>query len=180
MEARPPAPSVETMKRIRIAVSSCLLGEKVRYDGRDKLDGYIRDVLGERVEFVAVCPEKECGLGVPREPMILVGDKSAPRLLTRETRLDHTERMRGWTSRKLAELEKEDLRGFIFKSDSPSCGPAGVKVYDGESVARRSGTGIFARAFIERFPRIPVEDEHGLRDDDRRARFIERVFGDQR
>ena len=109
-------------KVVRLGISSCLLGEKVRYDGGHKLDPFLKDTLGVYVEYVPVCPEEECGLGTPREPMKLVGDPSSPRLVTRNTGIDVTERILEWAGKRTGELENEDLSGFIFKSRSPSCG----------------------------------------------------------
>ncbi|MEJ2040706.1 MAG: DUF523 domain-containing protein, partial [Desulfosarcinaceae bacterium] len=72
-------------EKINIGISSCLLGNKVRYDGGHKLDRYITDTLGQYMDFIPVCPEVECGLPVPREPMRLVGDPRNPRLVTVKT-----------------------------------------------------------------------------------------------
>lgn len=164
------------MNKIRLGISSCLLGENVRYDGGHKLDRFLRDRLGRYVDFVTVCPESECGLGVPREAMRLVGDPKNPRLLTRSTHIDHTDRMKKWAARRLRELEKEDLRGFVFKSRSPSSGMTGVKVYEETGTRVRKGTGLFARAFMDRFPVLPVEDDGRLQDGGLRENFIERIF----
>ena len=164
------------MKKIRLGISSCLLGEKVRYDGRHKLDMFFRDRLGRYVDFVPVCPETECGLGIPREAMRLVGDPEAPRLITRNTLIDHTERMKSWSAKRLQGLEKEELCGFIFKSGSPSSGMTGVKVYDETGSHIRKGTGLFACAFMESFPVLPVEDDERFHDDGLRENFIERIF----
>jgi uncharacterized protein YbbK (DUF523 family) len=103
-----------------LGISSCLLGSNVRYDGGHKLDRYLSDVLGRHVHWVPVCPEVECGLGVPRESMRLVGDPASPRLITTHTGTDHTQRMERWARQRSAELEREDLCGFVFKSRSPS------------------------------------------------------------
>jgi uncharacterized protein YbgA (DUF1722 family)/uncharacterized protein YbbK (DUF523 family) len=162
--------------RIRLGISSCLLGQKVRYDGQHKLDRYLRDTLGQHVEYVPVCPEVECGLPVPREPMRLVGDPAAPRLITIRTGQDLTDRMVGWARGRLAELEHEGLSGFIFKSKSPSSGMERVKVYDGAGGVRRVGSGLFAAAFMARFPLLPVEEDGRLHDIRIRENFIERVF----
>lgn len=161
---------------MKIGISSCLLGNVVRYDGTHKLDRYLRDVLGNYVEYIAVCPEVECGLAVPREAMHLVGDPGAPRLITIRTRNDLTNRMRSWAQRRVAELAGEDLCGFIFKSKSPSCGLHRVKVYTDEGMPARSGRGIFADEFVRRYPGIPVEEEGRLHDPLLRENFIERVF----
>jgi uncharacterized protein YbgA (DUF1722 family)/uncharacterized protein YbbK (DUF523 family) len=163
-------------ERVKIGISSCLLGENVRYDGGHKLDHYLKDTLGQFVEWVPVCPEVESGLPVPREAMHLVGDPEAPRLVTRNTGIDHTDRMLTWAKKKLGELEKQDLSGFIFKSRSPSSGMQGVKIYAPSGMATQKGIGIFARAFMDRFSSIPVEDDGRLQDPGLRENFIERVF----
>ena len=163
-------------ERIPLGISSCLLGNNVRYDRGHKLDRYLRDVLGRFIRWVPVCPEVECGLGVPRESMRLVGDPAAPRLLTIRSGVDLTARMEAWAEKRAAERDVEDLRGFVFKASSPSSGLRGVKVYDEKGNPSRRGVGIFARAFTERFPLVPVEDEGRLNDAGIRENFIERVF----
>jgi uncharacterized protein YbgA (DUF1722 family)/uncharacterized protein YbbK (DUF523 family) len=165
---------------IRIGISSCLLGENVRYDGGHKLDHYLVDTLGNYVEWVPVCPEVECGLPVPREALRLVGDPGSPRLITRSSGIDHTDGMQSWAKKKLKALEKSDLCGFIFKSRSPSSGYNGVKVYPESGMPARRGTGIFAAAFIKYFPLVPVEDDGRLHDPQLRENFIERIFVFQR
>ena len=164
------------MGKIKIGISSCLLGKKVRYDAGHKLDRYITDTLGQYFEWVPVCPEVEYGLPVPREPMRLVGDPDSPRLLTIRTRIDHTEGMLKWAEQKLKEIEKEELCGFIFKSRSPSSGIGGVKVYTQSGMPSQRGIGLFGRAFMNKFPVIPVIDDGRLHDQGLRENFIERVF----
>ncbi len=159
-----------------LGISSCLLGNNVRYDGGHKLDRYLFDVLGRHVHWVPVCPEVESGLGVPRESMRLVGDPASPRLITTRTGTDHTQRMERWARQRSAELEREDLCGFVFKSRSPSSGLRGIKVYDEKGNPARRGQGMFARAFTQRLPHLPVEDEGRLNDPGLRENFIERVF----
>jgi uncharacterized protein YbgA (DUF1722 family)/uncharacterized protein YbbK (DUF523 family) len=163
-------------EKIRLGISSCLLGEKVRYDGGHKLDHFLKETLGNYVDWVAVCPEVEYGLPVPREAMRLEGDPSSPRLVTIRTRIDHTEGMLKWAGKKVRELEDMDLCGFVFKSRSPSSGMQGVKVYGPSGVPLRSGTGIFAKTFMQRFPLLPAEDEGRLQDPSLRENFIERIF----
>jgi len=163
-------------QKIKLGISSCLLGEKVRYDGGHKLDHYLKDTLGRFVEWTPVCPEVECGLSVPREAMHLTGSADAPRLVTRRTGLDYTGQMQQWAAQKIIELQKADLSGFIFKSKSPSSGLSGVKVYDAHGVPGRKGIGIFAKIFMEFLPLVPVEDEGRLKDPELRENFIERVF----
>lgn len=162
--------------KIRLGISSCLLGNKVRYDGQHKLDHFLADTLGEHVEWVPVCPEVECGLSVPREAMRLVGDPSDPRLVTIKTRIDHTERMQKWAALRTRALDKENLCGFVFKSRSPSSGMKNVKVYNDSGMPSHTGVGLFAKAFMDRFPLLPVEDEGRLNDAHLRENFIERIF----
>ena len=164
------------MDKIRIGVSLCLLGEPVRYDGQHKRDPFIIDTLGRYFEYVGVCPEVECGLGIPRESMRLVGDPRHPRLVTTRTGIDHTDRMEHWSARRVRELEREDLGGFIFKSRSPSSGMENVKVYNDTGQVGGKAPGLFARQFMEHFPTLPCEDEGRLNDPDLRENFVERVF----
>jgi uncharacterized protein YbgA (DUF1722 family)/uncharacterized protein YbbK (DUF523 family) len=164
------------MRKIRLGASACLLGQKVRYDGQHKLDHYIVDILGQFAEFVPVCPEVECGLPVPREAMHLAGDIDAPRLVTIHTGIDHTGMMNAWMTKKLDELEKEKLCGFIFKSKSPSSGRFNVKVFGGNGIPVKQGVGLFARGFTERFPLIPVEEEGRLNDNALRENFIDKIM----
>jgi uncharacterized protein YbgA (DUF1722 family)/uncharacterized protein YbbK (DUF523 family) len=162
--------------KIKLGISSCLLGNAVRYDGGHKWDRFLTNTLGRYVDFVPVCPEVEVGLGIPREAMRLVGELAHPRLLTIRSRIDHTERMTAWAQIRVKELEKENLCGFIFKSDSPSSGLERVKVYDQNGVPVKKGVGLFARVFIDHFPLLPVEDEGRLHDPLLRENFIESIF----
>lgn len=167
---------VNESRMIRIGVSSCLLGRKVRYDGGHKHDRYITETLGNYFEFVPVCPEVECGLPIPREAMRLIGDPASPRLVTNRTGVDYTDQMNEWARRRVNQLAEEDLCGFIFKSKSPSSGMERVKVYDANNMPHTIGTGLFARAFKDRFPFLPVEEEGRLHDMALRENFIESVF----
>jgi uncharacterized protein YbgA (DUF1722 family)/uncharacterized protein YbbK (DUF523 family) len=164
------------MQKIKIGISTCLLGEKVRYDGGHKLDRYITDTLGHYFEWVAVCPEVEYGLPVPRESMHLIGDPASPRIVTVKTGVDHTEGMKKWAEDKLRQLEKEDLCGFIFKSKSPSSGIGGIKVYTSSGMPSNKGTGIFGGALMHFFPFIPVIDDGRLHNPNMRENFIEQVL----
>ena len=166
---------------IRLGISACLLGRPVRYNGGHRLDQFITETLGRHVEFVPVCPEVECGLPVPREAMRLVGDDpDTPRLVTSRSGRDLTDRMQAWIGGRLEELAKENLLGFIFKSGSPSSGMERVKVYNGKGMPVLKGVGMFARAFMTRFPLLPVEDDGRLHDDGLRENFIERLFAMKR
>jgi uncharacterized protein YbgA (DUF1722 family)/uncharacterized protein YbbK (DUF523 family) len=162
--------------KIRIGVSACLLGEPVRYDGQHKHDHFITDTLGRYFDYVGVCPEVECGLGVPRETVRLVGDPANPRLMTTRSAIDHTERMQTWAARRVRELEQEDLCGYIFKARSPSSGMENIKVYNDKGGIAGKAPGMFGQAFMAHFPTLPCEDEGRLNDPDLRENFIERVF----
>lgn len=164
------------MEKIRIGVSMCLLGEAVRYNGGHAHDRYVTETLGQYMEFVPVCPEMEAGFGVPREPLRLVGNPASPRLMTVKTKKDLTNTMTAWARRRVRELEKEDLCGFIFKSKSPSSGMERVRVYTEKGMPVKNGVGLFARAFMEHFPLIPAEEEGRLHDPHLRENFIERIF----
>ncbi len=163
-------------EKIRLGISSCLLGNKVRYDGGHKQDRFLTDTLGPWVEYVAVCPEVECGMPVPRESMRLEGNPDNPRLVTNRSKINKTEQIRLWARKRVVELEKEKLSGFIFKSGSPSSGMERIKVYDSKGMPSRKGVGLFARAFMEHFPLLPVEDDGRLNDPALRENFIERIF----
>jgi uncharacterized protein YbgA (DUF1722 family)/uncharacterized protein YbbK (DUF523 family) len=144
------------------------------------MDRYLTRTLGQFVDYVPVCPEVEAGFGVPRESMRLVGDPDNPRLITFKTKTDKTNQMLKWARRRVEELEKEDLHGFIFKSDSPSSGMIRVKVYTEKGMPVKKGVGMFAREFMAHFPLIPAEDDGRLHDPKIRENFIERIFALQR
>jgi uncharacterized protein YbbK (DUF523 family) len=162
-------------RNIAVGVSACLLGEKVRYDGGHRHDGNITGDLGRFLVFVPVCPEVECGMSIPREPMRLEGDLLKPRLMTVDSRIDKTEEMTAFCRAKVGELEKEALCGFIFKANSPSCGLFGVCIHN-SGIPAGTGRGLFAAALVERFPLLPVEEERGLNDPEARGKFIELIF----
>lgn len=164
------------MEILRLGISACLMGENVRFDGGHKLDRFLRDTLGRFVEYLPVCPEVECGLGAPREAMHLESDPASPRLVTVRTKRDLTDRMLAWAHKRVRELERENLCGFIFKSDSPSSGMERVKVYGPNNAPHRTGVGLFASVFMKHFPLLPVEDEGRLHDPMLRENFIERIF----
>lgn len=164
---------------IKVGVSSCLLGEHVRYDGGHKHDRYVTDVLGRFFDFVPVCPEVESGMPVPREAMRLEGDPGAPRLVTNRTGVDKTEMMLAFCRKRVEQLAHEDLCGFIFKKGSPSSGLFRVKVYQG-GMPSKTGAGLFAAAVVQAFPLLPVEEEGRLYDPVLRENFIERVFSYRR
>jgi len=161
---------------VRIGISQCLLGERVRHDGGHKRDGFLIETLGRDVEWVPVCPEVEVGMGVPREKIRLVGDPRSPRLVTLTSGIDHTEAMERFSHRRIRELEALDLSGYVFKASSPSCGIREVPLLNAQGEDTSDGVGLFARAFIEHFPDMPVEDESRLHDPQAIENFLERAL----
>jgi len=165
---------------LRLGISRCLLGEEVRFDGGHKRDTFLTEVLGRYVEWVPVCPEVEAGLGIPREAMRLVGNPRDSRLVTIKSGTDHTRAMETMTTDRIEGLKNLDLSGYVFKKGSPSCGIERVRIYNEHGKPSRNGFGLFARAFIEQFPLIPVEEEGRLSDPTLRENFIEQVFSYRR
>ncbi len=160
---------------VKIGISSCLLGNKVRYDGHHSHDSVLIQAIGTFAHFVPVCPETGCGMPVPREAIRLEGDVDTPNLVTRETGIDKTDMMKKWIAKHLKVLEKQHLCGFIFKGKSPSCGLYHVKVFEDDNKFCRIGTGLFARAFAGAFPRIPVEEAERLQSPERLKHFIQQI-----
>lgn len=176
MHAPSPAP---TWPRLRIGVSSCLLGQQVRHDGQHKRDRYVTDVLGGYCDFVGLCPEVGIGLGVPRPPIRIVDRGAGPRVVgVADPTLDVTDRLRAYADVEAPRVAALD--GYIFKRASPSCGVFRVKVYSGPGVPSMDGRGAFADAVMTRWPNLPVEEEGRLNDPVLRENFIERVFVYQR
>ena len=169
-----------THERIRLGISACLLGERVRFDGGHKRDPFLVESLGQFVDWVPVCPEVESGMGAPRESMRLVQVGDEVRLLTNKTVEDRTGTMRRYARRRVEELEDDALFGFVLKKDSPTCGLERVKVYGTAGVPMRSGRGLFAEALVTRFPLLPVEEEGRLNDPRLRENFVERIFAYRR
>lgn len=154
-----------------------MLGQKVRYDGQHKRDDFLTEVLDPFTEWVPVCPELELGLGVPRPPIRLVGRVDSPRLVAEKGGADHTEAMEVFAEKRVAELARADLDGYVLKKSSPSCGMERVRVYPAKGgPPRREGVGAFARVLLERLPLLPVEEEGRLHDPALRESFVERVF----
>ncbi len=167
--------------KIRLGVSACLLGREVRYDGNHARDDFVVETLAKHVTLIGVCPEDDLGMGTPRETVRLVGDPAAPKMLATHSVKDWTTPMNRWSARRARELGAEDLCGYIFKKNSPSCGVFRVKVYTGEGNRFvRRGRGLFAAEFSRRFPLVPIEDEERLHDAELRENFLERVFAYRR
>lgn len=158
---------------VRIAVSSCLLGQRVRYDGGDKRDTFVTESLARAFTLVPVCPEVAIGLGVPRPPIELHGDTRAPRArIQGDAARDITAALSAYGA--LTANALADIAGYVFKSRSPSCAltDARVSTPDGAAVGR----GVFAQAFTEKLPDLPCEDEARLRDPGVREGFVEQIL----
>jgi uncharacterized protein YbgA (DUF1722 family)/uncharacterized protein YbbK (DUF523 family) len=167
---------------LRIGISTCLLGREVRWDGGHKRDRFLTDVLAPFVEWVPVCPEVELGLGIPREPIRLVRGEAEGevRLVAEKSGRDHTEAMARYAGRRVRELARLDLCGYVLKKDSPSCGMERVRLYPTRGPARREGRGAFAAVLIDALAPLPVEEEGRLNDAVLRENWIERVFAYRR
>jgi uncharacterized protein YbgA (DUF1722 family)/uncharacterized protein YbbK (DUF523 family) len=152
----------------------------VRYDGGHKRNDLLVDTLGQVVQFVPVCPEVEVGLGVPRPTLRLVMNAGQTRLRVTDTGADQTHAMRRYARRRTAGLARQHISGYVLKKNSPSCGIEGVPVHGANGILSRNGRGLFARALLERYPNLPVEDEGRLNDPRLRENFIERVFAYRR
>ncbi|BAN50550.1 DUF523 and DUF1722 domain-containing protein [Metapseudomonas resinovorans] len=163
-------------QRPKLGISACLLGDPVRFNGGHKESRLCSRTLTEHVDFVALCPEVAIGLGIPREPIRLVGDPAAPRALGRHPqRHDHTEPLAEFGEIMAEQLA--DISGYIFMQKSPSCGLHRVKVYQADGhPAEGSGRGIFASAFCARRPDLPVEEDGRLSDPVLRENFLTRVY----
>ncbi len=167
------------VRRPRIGVSACLLGQAVRWDGGDKRDRFVVEELAAVAELVPVCPEVELGMGVPREPIQLVRADRV-RLLGRESGRDHTEAMERFAEARVAQLAAMGLDGYVLKADSPSCGRAGVAVRSPTGEVTRDGVGAFAKVLAARLPGLPLVDERELADPEVRRAFVERIRQHQR
>jgi uncharacterized protein YbbK (DUF523 family)/uncharacterized protein YbgA (DUF1722 family) len=162
-------------RALRVGISACLLGERVRHDGGHRRHAFLTEVLAKHVEWVPVCPEVELGLGVPRAPINLVRGEGGVRLVVATTGEDLTARMQAhaaWRARSLGPL---DLDGYVLKSASPSCGLAGVRVLGEDGVAEAAGRGLFAQALADEMPLLALEESARLARPARRRHFLERL-----
>jgi uncharacterized protein YbgA (DUF1722 family)/uncharacterized protein YbbK (DUF523 family) len=165
--------------RLRLGVSSCLLGHEVRYNGGHARNRFVVDVLEQWFDWVPVCPEVEIGMGTPRPTVRLEADKDDKekvRMVCPSTGEDFTRRMQDYSRKRVRELMGDDLDGYILKRGSPSCGMERIKIYGDANVNRRNGVGLFAEVLMDRWPTLPVEEEGRLNDAGIRENFIERVF----
>ncbi len=161
--------------RIRIAISACLLGQEVRYDGGHRLNQYITDTLGRYFDFTPLCPEVAIGMGIPRAPIRLVRRAGAVRACgVDDAALDVTDALAAYADEAAGQLAR--VSGYILKKNSPSCGMERVKLYNAKGRAVGQAAGIYAGRLLQRCPELPFEEEDRLMDPARRENFIERVF----
>lgn len=164
------------LRKIPVGISTCLLGEKVRFDGGHKEDRYLTQTLSPYVQWVPVCPEVEMGLPIPRENIRLVKKEGEIRLVGGKSGQDYTEQMKTWAKQRLQELQSAGLCGYILKRSSPSCGMERVRVYNETGMPERNGVGVYAQMLMEAYPLLPVEEEGRLNDPLLLENFIERLF----
>ena len=163
--------SLLTGRSIRVAASECLLGRPVRWNGEHNGDTWPRRRLEKIFTLVGICPEVGIGMGVPRDPIQLVGDASAPRVVAvDDPNLDYTGRLEGYASKVAALLA--DVHGYIFADRSPSCGLAGVKVFAADGSFERVGRGAFAAAVLADNPDLPAVDAETLADEELLLDFV--------
>ena len=168
---------METNFKPRIGISTCLLGESVRYNGGHLKDAFLTNTVSKYVEWVPVCPEAESGMGIPREPVRLVEENGKVKMKGVKSKNDHSVTMEKWTQSRIDELKDSNLHGYVFTKDSPSCGLFRVKTYGtNDQVVLRNGRGKFADALSSTFENLPVEENGRLNDPRLRENFIERVF----
>lgn len=172
-------------ERISVAISSCLGGLAVRYDGKDKKDDAILRELTPFFRWISICPEVEIGMGIPREPIQLVQVEGEVRLRGVENERDWTERMTSYAESRAAWLAKVGVAGYVLKSRSPSCGVQTVPLYGAGEGATAASTdspavlsrrdGLFAAMIRAKLPDLPVREETGLATRSERLAFLEQV-----
>jgi uncharacterized protein YbbK (DUF523 family) len=155
----------------RVGISSCLLGEPVRYDGGHRKQPALLDEFSGIVEWVTTCPEVELGLGVPRETIQIELLGGSPALITHDSRRDITDSMCAWAQQRAAALVAMNICGYVFKARSPSCGVGSVAVVGGGN----DGTGLFAAELMRQMPNLPVVEEDHLATHPARQAFLEQV-----
>ncbi|MGH8474304.1 MAG: YbgA family protein [Methylococcales bacterium] len=162
--------------KIKIGISACLLGFKVRHDGRDKSNALVNETWNDYFEFVPVCPEVDSGMSVPREAIQLVrtGNATVKALGVHNPQLDVTADLTSFSHARMNSLG--EIRGFLVKSKSPSCGLERIPVFSEHGPERSFGVGLFTSVLIETYPLLPVEQEDKLGDPIGRDNFLERVM----
>lgn len=161
---------------IKIGISACVLGEKVRFDAGHKVSKFVTKELSPYFEFLPVCPEVGAGMPVPRPTIRLISNEERISLVeTKDPSKDHTEQMESYCENKVAQLEQEQLRGYIVCAKSPTCGMERVKVYKKQG-AENDGVGLFTKQLMKSMPWLPVEEDGRLNDPILKENFITRVY----
>ncbi len=161
---------------IVVGISSCLLGEKVRFDSGHKQSSYVNKELVDYFEFVSICPEVGMGLPVPRPTIRLITNEERIALVdTKDYTRDHTDGMMRFTREKVAEIKDTEMCGYIVCAKSPSCGMERVKVY-GNGHASTDGIGLYTKHLMEQMPWLPVEEDGRLNDPVLKENFISRIY----
>ena len=169
--------SLLTGRSIRVAVSECLIGRRVRWNGEHNGDAWPRPRLEKVFTLVGICPEVGIGMGVPRDPIQLVGEASAPRVVgVDDPNQDYTDRLERYASEVAGVLD--DVHGYVFADRSPSCGLAGVKVFAEDGSFERAGRGVYASAVVDAYPDLPVVDAETLDNDEVLLDFVLAVLTD--
>lgn len=165
-------------QRIPVGISSCLLGERVRFNGGHKLDRYIHQRLTSYFDFRPLCPEVAIGMGVPREPIRLVRVGEALRVQgVKDASVDLTQPLHDYGRKVVDQQRTAPVYGYIFKARSPSCGLERVKTYNTKGAPLKAdGVGAFAEEILRAYPNLPVEEEGRLNDPDLRYNFLQGVF----
>jgi uncharacterized protein YbgA (DUF1722 family)/uncharacterized protein YbbK (DUF523 family) len=159
-----------------VAISQCLVGDPVRYNGKDKYDDELLSSLGSRLLLHPICPEVAIGLGVPRNPIQLVQVDNNVRVReVNDTTVDLTSRMQAQATADSARLV--NVSGYIVMQGSPSCGLHDVKRFDETGLLLdEAGQGIYIAAVKQLLPLLPVEAANILHNKPHLDNFLTRVF----
>ncbi|SKA79871.1 Uncharacterized conserved protein YbbK, DUF523 family [Paucidesulfovibrio gracilis DSM 16080] len=162
---------------LKIGISRCLLGERVRYDGGERGEPVLVEAMQRAARLVPLCPEVECGMSIPREPAEIGGSVFCPTFVGLRTGRNYTVQLMEWVLPRIERFVREPVHGMVLKSNSPSCACVTPKpIWHPENTPGMGWSlGLFARAFQERFPRIPMADEVVLQHPGNRNIFLERV-----
>ena len=166
-------------ERPLVGISSCLMGQKVRYDGTAKRNRWLVDEMAKHVDYQPICPEVAIGMPTPRPPIRLVGTLGQTRVLgVDDPSVDVTDRLEDFALSTAGQLHS--VSGYVFMSKSPRCGMERVKLYNTKGQAEKKGVGAYARVIMASLPNLPCEEEGRLNDPMLRENFVNRVFAYRR
>ncbi|WP_130469829.1 DUF523 domain-containing protein [Candidatus Magnetaquicoccus inordinatus] len=162
--------------RIRVAISACLLGIPVRYDGGHKENPLLTNSpLTAHMQWIPFCPEQECGLGTPREPMQWQGDPLQPRLRALHSQRDYTQQLQQWCTRQVRLQRHAGIAGWLLKSRSPSCGVTGVEIQQAPGQPPHRSIGLFPRLLLASKPQAVITEGDLLQDEPALVHFLSRL-----